>query len=71
MCELDPSVENCSATGSTTIDFIKFVPFVLKGWEVGVGGNEGKDIRFDIKAEVHFNSPLKGVPFILVNSQRC
>ena len=68
MCELDPQIKNCGAAGSTTVNLFKLVPFVFKGREVGVRGNKGEDIGFDIKAEVCFGSPLKGVLFIIVNS---
>jgi hypothetical protein len=30
------------------VDLFKFVLLGLEVWEVGVGGNEGEDIRFDI-----------------------
>ena len=53
---MDPQIEDCGAASSTTVNLVKFVPLVFKGREVSIGGNEGEDVRFDIKAEVRFYS---------------
>jgi len=44
---------------------------LFEGREVGIGGNEGEDVRFYIEAEVRLGSPLDGVPFFCVDFQRC